>query len=35
MTCYGDHMRELGDALRRVDIKWDNLNALPPSNTVV
>jgi hypothetical protein len=35
MTCYGDHMRELGYALRRVGIKWDNLNALSPSNTVV
>ncbi len=28
MTSYGDHMRELGYALRRVGIKWDNLNDL-------
>jgi hypothetical protein len=26
MTSYGDHARELGYALRRVGIKWDNLN---------
>lgn len=27
MTCYGDYMKELGYALRRVGIRWDNLNA--------
>jgi hypothetical protein len=27
MTCYGDYMKELGYALRRVGIGWDNLNA--------
>jgi hypothetical protein len=26
MTAYGDCTRELGYALRRVGIKWDNLN---------
>ncbi len=26
MTGYGDYMKELGYALRRVGIKWDNLN---------
>lgn len=26
MTAYGDHMKELGYALRRVGINWDNLN---------
>jgi hypothetical protein len=29
MTGYGDHMRELGYALRRVGIAWDNLNKVP------
>jgi hypothetical protein len=29
MTSYGDHMKELGYALRRVGIAWDNLNGLP------
>ncbi len=29
MTGYGDCMKELGYALRRVGIKWDNLNAHP------
>lgn len=28
MTCYGDYMKELGYALRRVGIQWDNVNAL-------
>ena len=26
MTGYGDHMKELGYALRRVGVKWDNLH---------
>ncbi len=26
MTCYGDAMREVGYAIRRVGIAWDNLN---------
>lgn len=26
MTCYGDHTKELGYALRRVGITWDNLS---------
>jgi hypothetical protein len=30
MTAYGDYMKELGYALRRVGIKWDNLNDLQP-----
>jgi L-fucose isomerase-like protein len=25
MTCYGDYIREVGYALKRVPIKWDNL----------
>ncbi|MBC8874895.1 MAG: hypothetical protein H8E44_36195, partial [Planctomycetes bacterium] len=29
MTCYGDYMKELGYALRRVGIAWDNLNEVP------
>jgi hypothetical protein len=29
MTSYGDHMKELGYALRRVGIAWDNLNEVP------
>lgn len=29
MTCYGDYMKELGYALRRVGIAWDNLNKVP------
>ncbi len=27
MTCYGDYLKELGYALRRVGIKWDNVSA--------
>ena len=27
MTCYGDYMRELGYALKRVGIEWENLTA--------
>jgi hypothetical protein len=26
MTCYGDYLREIGYAIRRVGIAWDNLN---------
>jgi hypothetical protein len=26
MTCYGDYSKEVGYALRRVGITWDNLN---------
>ena len=29
MTCYGDYMKELGYALRRVGIQWDNLDEVP------
>ena len=29
MTCYGDYTRELGYALRRVGIQWDNLDEVP------
>ena len=29
MTGYGDYMKELGYALRRVNIAWDNLNEVP------
>ncbi len=29
MTCYGDYMKELGYALRRAGIAWDNLNEVP------
>lgn len=29
MTGYGDYRKELGYALRRVGIQWDNLNAVP------
>ena len=29
MTCYGDYMKEIGYALRRVGIQWDNLDELP------
>ena len=27
MTCYGDYMRELGYALKKVEIEWENLTA--------
>ncbi|MHC4556348.1 MAG: sugar isomerase [Planctomycetota bacterium] len=27
MTCYGDYMREVGYALKKVGIKWENLTA--------
>ncbi len=27
MTCYGDYMKELGYALKRVNIEWDNMEA--------
>lgn len=30
MTAYGDYTQELGYALRRVGIQWDNLNDLEP-----
>ena len=29
MTCYGDYRKELGYALRRVGIAWDNLDEVP------
>jgi len=29
MTAYGDHRKELGYALRRVGIEWDDLNSVP------
>ena len=29
MTCYGDYRKELGYAIRRVGIKWDNLDEVP------
>ena len=29
MTCYGDYRKELGYALRRVGIQWDNLDEIP------
>jgi len=29
MTCYGDYRKELGYALRRVGIQWDNLDEVP------
>ena len=29
MTCYGDYRKELGYALRRVGIRWDNLDEVP------
>jgi hypothetical protein len=29
MTCFGDYRRELGYALRRVGIQWDNLDEVP------
>ena len=29
MTCYGDYTKEIGYALRRVGIEWDNLDELP------
>ncbi len=29
MTAYGDHRKELGYALRRIGIEWDDLNAVP------
>jgi len=29
MTCYGDYRRELGYALRRTGIQWDNLDEVP------
>ena len=29
MTCYGDYMKEIGYALRRVGIQWDNLDEAP------
>jgi hypothetical protein len=27
MTCYGDYMKELGYALKKVGIEWENLTA--------
>jgi hypothetical protein len=27
MTCYGDYMREVGYALKRVGIQWETLTA--------
>jgi len=29
MTCYGDYRKEIGYALRRVGIQWDNLDEVP------
>jgi hypothetical protein len=29
MTCYGDYRKEIGYALRRVGITWDNLDEVP------
>jgi hypothetical protein len=29
MTCYGDYRKEIGYALRRVGIEWDNLDEVP------
>jgi len=29
MTCYGDYRKELGYALRRTGIQWDNLDEVP------
>jgi len=29
MTCYGDYRKEIGYALRRTGIKWDNLDEVP------
>jgi len=29
MTCYGDYTKEIGYALRRVGIEWDNLDEVP------
>ena len=29
MTCYGDYRKELGYALRRAGIQWDNLDEVP------
>ena len=29
MTCFGDYRREIGYALRRVGIQWDNLDEVP------
>jgi hypothetical protein len=29
MTCYGDYMKEVGYAIRRVGIQWDNLDETP------
>jgi hypothetical protein len=26
MTCYGNYMKEIGYAIRRVGIKWDDLD---------
>jgi len=32
MTCFGDYRKELGYALRRVGIQWDNLDKVPRDN---
>jgi hypothetical protein len=29
MTCYGDYRKEIGYALRRTGIQWDNLDEVP------
>jgi hypothetical protein len=29
MTCFGDYRKEIGYALRRVGIQWDNLDEVP------
>ena len=29
MTCYGDYRKEVGYALRRIGIQWDNLDEVP------
>ena len=33
MTCYGDYRKEIGYALRRVGIAWDNLDEVPTKTT--
>jgi hypothetical protein len=29
MNCFGDYRKEIGYALRRVGIQWDNLDKVP------
>ena len=33
MTCFGDYRKEVGYALRRVGIEWDNLDEVPTKTT--